>query len=310
MDTAGQQVRLPGANAIMVWAPKVGGAHGLYDQSHWNKIAAKGFKVVRMPIYWTDLEPTRGVFDQTYLKNIDTAIGYAKAAGLYVVPVFDFNFNGTAHTPEWARTGDAAQSLIANGQAYVKMLAARWKDMPHVAMYDVMNETPANDGTIAAQRYNTLLSWVRAVAPEKIVLVKHGWASIDPRCGNFAGTLTHRANLVYDFHDYYASGTPWTNCSQSGDWAWDAFGAYNGDKQSLRNVVAVIKAAADSIGAPMIMGEVGNAPTQGRWHADKADVIRREYGTEGWMWLYGRGSGLHTMDTSGNWWPIVNHWVD
>lgn len=49
------------------------------------QIAAQGFNVVRLNISWSALEPERGELDEAYLAEVEQAVAWAKAHGIYTV---------------------------------------------------------------------------------------------------------------------------------------------------------------------------------------------------------------------------------
>jgi hypothetical protein len=50
-----------------------------------NQMAGFGFDLIRLPISWSLLEPQRGRFNQTYVDRIAQVVGWAGAAGMYVI---------------------------------------------------------------------------------------------------------------------------------------------------------------------------------------------------------------------------------
>jgi endoglycosylceramidase len=54
-------------------------------QSDVAEMAAFGFNSLRLPLSWSLLEPQRGQFNQLYVDRIAQVVGWAKAAGIYVI---------------------------------------------------------------------------------------------------------------------------------------------------------------------------------------------------------------------------------
>ena len=54
-------------------------------EADWSEMAAHGFSVIRLLISWSKVEPTRGVFDQGYLDQVDGYVRAAAAHGIYSV---------------------------------------------------------------------------------------------------------------------------------------------------------------------------------------------------------------------------------
>ncbi len=59
------------------------------------QMAALGFNSIRLPISWSLLEPERGRFNSLYLDRIAQVVGWARAAGLYVI--VDMHQNAYSH---------------------------------------------------------------------------------------------------------------------------------------------------------------------------------------------------------------------
>ena len=108
VDAAGNEVQLRGLNLVPIWRGSPGRT---WDQARYDQIAAKGFNVVRLVLYWDDFEPQPGAFDQTNLQTLDTAIARAKAAGLRVI-LDEIHIwgsdGGLQDVPAWARPATAS----------------------------------------------------------------------------------------------------------------------------------------------------------------------------------------------------------
>ncbi|NLG45660.1 cellulase family glycosylhydrolase [Gordonia sp. (in: high G+C Gram-positive bacteria)] len=91
-----------------------------------NQIASYGFNVVRLGISWSALEPTRGQYDEDYVRQIRTAVDQAADVGLYTV--IDMHQDGwsAAPTPEgencrpgtepmWGYDGAPAWATVDDG---------------------------------------------------------------------------------------------------------------------------------------------------------------------------------------------------
>jgi hypothetical protein len=60
-------------------------ADGPLTDDDFARMASMGFNVVRLGMSWSRLEPQRGVFDQAYLGQVESAVASAKAHGIYTV---------------------------------------------------------------------------------------------------------------------------------------------------------------------------------------------------------------------------------
>lgn len=75
-------------------------------------MAALGFNLLRLPISWSLLEPARGHFSELYIDRIAQVVGWARAAGMYVI--VDMHQNG--YSP-FVGTGDSSVNLAYNSGA-------------------------------------------------------------------------------------------------------------------------------------------------------------------------------------------------
>jgi hypothetical protein len=66
------------ANSALIFTPPL-------CEADIGRMAALGFNSVRLPLSWSQLEPQRGRFNQTYLDRVAQVVGWAKAAGMYVI---------------------------------------------------------------------------------------------------------------------------------------------------------------------------------------------------------------------------------
>ena len=70
----------------------------------------RGFNLLRLSIYWDQFEPQKDIYDEEYLKQVDTVLDRAAAHGIYVVidfhqDVFGAKF-GDHGVPGWATKDD------------------------------------------------------------------------------------------------------------------------------------------------------------------------------------------------------------
>jgi endoglycosylceramidase len=89
VDDQGRDVLLRGANVNSLgeyWqgVPSIPATIAL-TPADWDSMAAHGFSVIRLLISWSRVEPTRGVFDQAYLDQVDAYVRAAAAHGIYSV---------------------------------------------------------------------------------------------------------------------------------------------------------------------------------------------------------------------------------
>jgi endoglycosylceramidase len=88
---------------------------GIYSWNHkpedFARIAGLGFNCVRMPIFWSALEPAPGEYDAGFLGALDDKLDLARDAGLYVIldmhqDLWGRGVPGARGAPEWALLGE------------------------------------------------------------------------------------------------------------------------------------------------------------------------------------------------------------
>ncbi|MET7423048.1 cellulase family glycosylhydrolase [Dactylosporangium sp. NPDC005555] len=137
-DVTGRQVILRGVNVNQLIDyhlrdPAVPATQPLTD-GDFAQMAAMGFNVIRLGMSWSRLEPERGTFDQSYLREIQAAVAGAKTHGIYTV--LDMHQDawgnalarpsercGGATTPTTGWDGAPAWATITDGTAHCQFLA-------------------------------------------------------------------------------------------------------------------------------------------------------------------------------------------
>ncbi|MEV0568306.1 cellulase family glycosylhydrolase [Dactylosporangium sp. NPDC050588] len=137
-DVTGRQVILRGVNVnqlidYYLRDPAVPATRPLTDDD-FAQMAAMGFNVIRLGMSWSRLEPERGRFDQSYLREIQAAVAGAKAQGIYTVLDMHQDAWGNAlarpsercgggTTPTTGWDGAPAWATITDGTAHCQFLA-------------------------------------------------------------------------------------------------------------------------------------------------------------------------------------------
>ncbi|MFZ1589355.1 MAG: cellulase family glycosylhydrolase [Candidatus Microthrix parvicella] len=164
-DSQGRALQLRGVN-IKTGDPADGARDEVLDA-----IAARGFNLLRLSVFWEQVEPEQGEYDQAYLDDIDAVITSAEQRGIWVVVSFHQDTFGSAFgghgIPPWATkddglpfedTGSFLTNYLQPGvQAAWENLyedpdiraaqaatwthvAAEYSDHPNVIGYDLLNE--------------------------------------------------------------------------------------------------------------------------------------------------------------------------
>ncbi len=156
-------------------------------EEFYAKLKSWGFNCIRFYINWDGLEPEPGVYNETYLKEIDKRIQWAADNGVFVIldmhqDLFGLKFSNGA--PNWATldegkvhtTGDVWSDAYMMSEAVQtafdnfwtnkpapdgigvqdhyanlwKHIAKRYADNPTVIGYDIMNEPFAGSSALQA----------------------------------------------------------------------------------------------------------------------------------------------------------------
>jgi len=223
VDSQGQAVLLRGVN----YPGYEKNRPELHTSAAYRDLAAFGFNVVRLPISWTNLEPSPDVFNLTYVTEyLAQDIAWAKSAGIYVVLdmhqyLWASRFGGNG-APEWTvqnyapnTTGmrQAVSDFWSNTtlqnhliQVWVK-LAQHFVNEPAIAGYDLLNEPwiysstePIRYTTAVNTFYSRAVQAIRGVDQNHIIF-------LEPANINSA-ELPTRKNIVWSPHFYPLSFNP------------------------------------------------------------------------------------------------------
>jgi len=264
-----------------------------------------GFDVVRLGIDWSQLEPERGRINQTYLDRVTKTVATLNRHGLWVVLDMHFRLGwsprfGYSGAPGWATIGvpnwnplsqyswspslspaaftsdtyfwlssDWKKDFYRTWQA----VAARFKDNPGVAGYDIFNE--AHPLPIPPRIFDKFYLWpmfkqaieaIGAVDSNHLFFVE----GILLMTMNTAVVHLNAPNVVYGTHLYEGSLIPpfWT-----------------GDPTFLRQRFQQRVSEAADVPAPLWIGELGYDLTQkgALSYADAALNEADDLGI-GWAW--------------------------
>ena len=147
-------------------------------KADFQNIKNAGFNCVRLPFLYDSLNAPDGLYPW-----IDQALVWAREVGIYVI--IDLHGAPGRQSGEH-HTGHRGQDRMFKDPAMVektvevwKQVAARYKDYPEVAAFDLLNEptgTP-NEGTLYLV-YDRLYRAVRPIAPEKILIIDDAYRGI------------------------------------------------------------------------------------------------------------------------------------
>jgi hypothetical protein len=177
-----------------------------------------GFNIVRLPVSWAGLEPTRGGFSATYLDSIQRVVMLSEEKAIYLV--VDMHLFQPIGFPFWAnfKTEDQAALGFWNNTALQAELFQAWKtlashlnDQKAVAGYDLINEpdpgpTPWQDfAPMLNDFYSKMIGQIRSVDSKHIIFFE----PVEGTCilGEHIALKPEGVNLVFAAHFYVRGPT-------------------------------------------------------------------------------------------------------
>jgi hypothetical protein len=313
VDPDGEHVTL---NAVNIFPIAPDSPTSGFDADDYRSIRAKGFNAVRFLLPWAVFEPEPGRFQ--YLEELDRSVRLARDAGLYVV-MLNIIVDEWNSPPAWATGRDKIEQIATGAQAWTQELARRYRGEHAVAAYDLAAELPSTNQNRLLRVYDRMISWVRAIDPDKILITTAGWGNSDmsPRRANAALIAGHE-NVVHSFHDYYAGDGNAGSVSvgydgrgmNAGNQTWDGIGGYPqpGDQADFAAQLEHQAEYARRAGVPLWVSEYGvnpEAPNAQEWVAQKTELYDR-YGLSRAWWLYTCGENFGLKDEACSWRPIAD----
>jgi Cellulase (glycosyl hydrolase family 5) len=319
VDSAGTQHRLIGPNLQPLWDAN---STDTWGQSTYRAIKAKGFTAVRMVLFWDMFQPTKAKWNATAFSTLSTAIGRAKAAGLYVIldcVHLSGQPEGQEHVPHWARVSTDGMAAVAkNGLGFLRTIADRYKNEPAVAAYDPVNEPfrePARAASLLAD-YTKIVNAIRAKNSVTSIMLESSYGDSKVPASAFSSfTPTKRSNLIWSVHDYY-NGAPksgYTNgysnstgVGQSPNPSDGTTGYKAANKAALASHLQVQLNTAKAQKLPVWIGEfgIGNGLTgHDQYIKDKVALYKSKgLGYAWWEYYSDGGNGPFSMvDANDRW---------
>jgi len=298
-----------------------------------------GFNLLRLPINWSGIEPTRGHYDSAYLSAVHAAVDCARAAELYVV--IDLHQDayskeiGEDGAPLWAidpppqmllegplddletrrvsaqvqqafetffDVNDAA-GLQADFIAMLRQVASEFADDPAVVGFELFNEPVATLDQTEAFHLRAAAA-VREQAPDKLVFFE------PPAIRN-----------LVDFQPLASASFPTEGAVYSPHIYTFVFGnnpiaLENLTKEALRPSVDAARAEADAYQTPLFIGEFGVGPdttNADNWMAWQAELHDEYLASDAfWVWKEESQASWGLFDKVGDSWqerPQVVAWV-
>jgi endoglycosylceramidase len=318
VDESGRRVLLRGFNDSALIESSLNPAP--LDAADAHIMHASGFDVVRLPIVWSDLEPARGRFNDSYLARVAAAVSLLNSNGLYVV--FDMHFlgwspvYGGSGAPSWATVqgvpdahwgpmpsiGRLLSPAINVSTAYFwltsdwqneyqrtwQWVASYFRDNSGVAGYDIINEP--HSFPLAPFRFDKDQLWpfyARAVEAIGSVDSNHLFFLDNDMAGDIPTTVVplRAPNLVYAPHVYTGALIP---------------PYFTGDTGPLTVHVDELTSEANTVPAALWFGEfsinIDHEDSDGWINAVLDAFEQRDAGWAWWQWRQDGGWGVRSAD--------------
>jgi hypothetical protein len=174
-------------------------------------IKSVGFNTIRIPLHWGLFMTADGAMDGPGWALLDRVLGWARTAGLYVIPDLHAAPGGQTGINHDDGPGYPLMFYVPRHRdrtvALWAAIAKRYAGDPVILGYDVLNEpiAPYHDVATLNPRlepfYKRVTGAIRAVDPGRIVILAGGqWSSSFDMFGPpFAD------NLAYTYHSFWAS---------------------------------------------------------------------------------------------------------
>ena len=276
-----------------------------------QRMRALGLDLLRLPINWSALEPTRGSYDDAYLDRVDAAVRCADDAGMVVLidlhqdayskeigedgaplwaiqppptlllagPLTDLDARRTSAqvTDAFATFFDQADpaGLQAAFGDVLARVATRWADDPAVLGFELFNEPPVGEADVDAFQA-VAAARVRAAAPDKLVMfepsaVRNLFDAVPPAAAPFPVESAVYAPHVYTLVFYQDQG-PLERLVPA----------------DLEPSVEAARAEATAWRVPLLVGEYGIGPTTANadlWMGVEAELHDRFLASDAfWLW--------------------------
>ena len=171
-----------------------------WNENHFNQIAKWNANIVRIPVTPSNWQKHGKEF---YFKAFDQAIEWAKARNIYII--IDWHSIGNLKEKKFQRPN--YQTTLEETLEFWQLIAARYKDEPTVAFYEIFNEPTTFFGKLGEMTWDEWRSLVQMIGQTirredpKTVIIAGGlnWA-FDLREAKDKPFLLD--NVAYSIHPY------------------------------------------------------------------------------------------------------------
>ena len=159
-----------------------------------DKIAAMGFNVIRLPFGYRNLQKADGSWRSDAFDRMDWAIAQAKQRGIYTIPVFHVWDTQQSSYSLISENSDAGQASRNAASAIWKKVAKHYLGESAIAAYDAINEPTGSWGD---KLHQDLYDAIRSVDANRIIILE----SISTAPSTYGWT-----NVMYSMHEYLLMG--------------------------------------------------------------------------------------------------------
>lgn len=276
------------------------GNWGICIENHYfEKIKAKGFSSVRIPIRWSahSLKDFPYTIDERFFNRIDAIIKTALGSDLVIV-INIHHFEELFNSP--SKNIDKYLSLW-------KQISERYKDSSDNLFFELLNEPHFR---LTARRWNKLLKSVipiiRATNPNRIIMVGPArWNNIGGL--KFLKLPSDKENIIVTFHYYQPfifthQGAEWVKFSKL--FLGRKWKGSNSEKRKISKHFNTVKEWSKSNNVPICLGEFGvyyksDETSRILWTNEVAKQAE-EFNFSWIYWEFGAGFGLYNIKT-GKW---------
>ena len=89
VDSSGREVYFHGTNIVVKqspWHPDTEGfSDGTFSEQDMKLLKSLGLNVVRLGFMWPGLEPTRGIYNETYMEVMQKIVALSEQCGIYIL---------------------------------------------------------------------------------------------------------------------------------------------------------------------------------------------------------------------------------
>lgn len=329
-DAQGRTVLLHGVN-VSGHAKLAEGHTSWHTREDYARLRDWGLHSIRLLVFWTAVEPEKGVYDLEYLDRVEERVGWARELGLTVIVDMHQDIYAEKYTgdgaPDWAclDEGEKFEPVepwwMRNLQPAVRtawnnfwetawlqdhyadafaLVAERFAGDPTVLGYDLMNEPFGYYGPAEFEKehlaafYQKIGARLTAIDPDKILFYEP-LSPLNPGLPSSIGGM-EPLNAAYFPHYYHMKvheGQP-----------------YDGDSGPMRSAIDLRRQEASKWQRPLLFGEIGVIAGVDGAQEYMGDLIGLlDARALGWFyWAYDRGSdrGFNLLDPQGQEYPIVN----